>query len=124
YYQVSGAFDYANSVGGSFQYLLYITRDFNLFFGINGGLMNLKVVDNSIGISYEYSDPYFGGDVGFNYELHELLGLEIGARYINIDAENTQYYIDTTSGDTMSRTYTVEQMINVYASMIFKFYVD
>lgn len=124
YYQVSGDFDYANSVGGSLQYLLFITKDFNLFFGVNGGLMNIKVVDSGIGKSYEYSDPYFGGDIGFNYEIMDLLGLEIGARYVNIDAENTQYYTDPDSGDTMSRTYKVEQMINFYTSLIFKFYVN
>ena len=124
YYQVSGAFDYANSVGGSLQYLLFITNDFNFFFGINGGLMNIKVVDSGIGKSYEYSDPYFGGDIGFNYDITDLLGWEIGARYVNIDAENTQYYEDPESGDTLSRTYKVEQMINVYTSLIFKFYVN
>ena len=126
YYQVSGAFDYANSVGGSLQYLLFITNDFNLFFGVNGGLMNIKVVDSGIGKSYEYSDPYFGGDIGFNYDITDQLGLELGARYVNIDAENTQYYDykDPESGDTLSRTYKVEQMINVYTSLIFKFYVN
>jgi len=124
YYQVSGAFDYANSIGGSLQYLLFITNDFNLFFGVNGGLMNIKVVDNGIGKSYEYSDPYFGGDIGFNYDITDQLGLELGARYVNIDAENTQYYIDPESGDTLSRTYKVEQMLNIYTSIIFKFYVN
>ncbi|MEA3522831.1 MAG: hypothetical protein U9R50_07630, partial [Campylobacterota bacterium] len=124
YYHVGGDFDYANSIGGSFQYLLSFTENMNFFFGINGGLMNLKVVDDSIGVSYEYSDPYIGGDIGFNLELSEKLGLELGLRYLNINAENTQYYIDDESGETFSRTYTVEQMINLYASVIFKFYVD
>ncbi len=124
YYQVGGDFDYANSMGGSFQYLMFISRDFNFFFGINGGLMNLKVVDSTIGKSYEYSDPYFGGDVGFNYEVHEKLGFEVGIRYLNINASNTQYYTDADTGNTMSRTYTVDQMMNIYASMIFKYYTD
>ena len=124
YYQVDGSFDYANSFGLSFQYLVFMAKDFNFFFGLNGGLMNLKVVDNAIGKSYEYSDPYIGGDIGFNYAVYDKLGLEIGLRYININAENKQYYKDADSGDTLSRTYTVEQMINIYASVIFKFYMD
>ena len=125
YYQVGGAFDYANSFGGSFQYLMFISRDFNFFFGVTGGLMNLKVVDSEIAKSYEYSDPYFGGDIGFNYEVHEKLGFEVGIRYLNINATNTQYYnTDPTSDNKMSRTYTLDQMMNIYASMIFKYYVD
>ncbi len=123
YYLVDGDFDYANSLGLSFQYLIPFTRDINMFLGINAGLMNIKVVDSSIGESYEYSDPYFGGDIGFNYKLNETLDLEAGVRYININADNTQYYKDSTDTQ-LSRTYTVEQMINVYASMIFKFYMD
>jgi hypothetical protein len=124
YYQVGGAFDYANSYGLSFQYLIAITKDLNFFIGLNGGLMNLKVVDSAIGKSYEYSDPYFGGDVGFNYDIYNTLALEVGLRYININADNKQYYKDTDTGDTLSRTYKVEQMINIYTSLIFKFYMD
>ncbi len=124
YYHVTGAFDYANSIGGSLQYLINFTHDFNLFLGINGGLINMKFADDDIGKSYEVSNAYYGGDIGFNYAIHELLGLEIGARFMNINASNTQLYIDATSGETMTRTYNIDHMINVYASMIFKFYVD
>ncbi len=120
YYQVGGAFDYANSVGLSLDYLMPITRDLNFFVGLNGGLMNLKVVDNEIGVSYVYSDPYFGGDIGFNYDIYKSLGLEIGFRYINVNADNTQYYKDA-DGKNQSRTYTVEQMMNIYTSLVFKF---
>ena len=122
YYEVGGVFDYANSVGLSFQYLIFITHDLNFFLGLNGGLMNLKVVDSEIRKSYVYSDPYVGGDIGFNYEIYENLGLEVGLRYININAENTQYYEE--DGVEKTRTYELEQMMNLYASMIFKFYMD
>ena len=124
YYNVSGNFDYANSVGASVQYLLTFTPDLNMFVGINGGLINIKFVDEKINQSYELSNAYYGGDIGFNYAIHELLGLEVGARFININASNTQLYVDTTTGDTLSRRYNFDYMINFYASMIFKFYVD
>jgi hypothetical protein len=123
YYVVDGAFDYANSFGGSFQYLIYVNNNFNFFFGINGGLMNVKVVDNSIGKSFEYSDPYFGGDVGINYDFNDKLGLEVGFRYININADNTQYYTDD-HGDQQTRTYTIDTMMHLYTSLIFKFNMD
>jgi len=124
YYHVTGNFDYANSVGGSLQYLLYFTHDLNLFFGVNGGLINLKFVDDGIGKSYEVSNAYYGGDIGFNYAIHELLGIEVGARFMNINASNTQLYTDPLTSETTSRTYNIDHMINIYASMIFKFYVD
>ncbi|MBN2896080.1 MAG: outer membrane beta-barrel protein [Campylobacterales bacterium] len=124
YYNAGGDFDYVNSVGAGLQYLLRATDSVNFFAGINGGLVNIKFSDDGIGRSYELSSAYYGGDLGMNIALQELLDWELGVRFMAINASNTQVYTDTLSGEKVGREYTMDHMLNFYTSLIFKFYVD
>ncbi len=121
YYHVTDNFDYVNSFGISLQYLLRLTHDFNLFLGVNGGVINMKFADSSINKTYELSNGYYGGDIGLNYEIVNNLDIEFGARFMNINASNTQLYVDPDTAETVGRTYNIDHMINVYTSLIFKF---
>jgi hypothetical protein len=69
------------------------------------------------------SDPYFGGDVGFNYHLNKTYDLEIGARVMATDAKNTQTINYPTSG-ARNVTYTFDNLVTGYASIIVKFQMD
>lgn len=124
YYNTSGDFDYINSLGAGLQYLVRVSDRLNFFAGVNGGLVNIKFSDDTINKSYELSSAYYGGDLGMNFALQEMLDLEIGARFMSINASNTQVYVDPLSGEHVGREYTMDHMLNFYTSLIFKFQVD
>ncbi len=119
YFAITDAFDYANTLGVSLQYLIPVGDSFNFFLGANAGLVSLKFADNGINKAYAFSDPYFGGDIGFNVHVTDNVDWELAGRYMNIDAKNTQY--TNVNNPNSGRTYTVEDMINAYTSIIIKF---
>ena len=123
YYVATGGVDYINSFGAALQYLIHMNQDFNFFIGLNGGIVNLKIADSQVNKTYEFSEPYYGADVGFNYDLHDNLGIEVGARFMNVEADNTQYYTDS-GGASKFRTYKIDNVVNIYASVVFKYYTD
>ena len=107
-------FDYATTYGVSLQYLVNVSKYWNVFLGVNGGIMNLRYSAPHENKSRTLSDSYYGGDLGVNIHLGDSFDLELGGRYMAIDASNT---IDDV-------TYTFDNMISGYGSIIYRFKMD
>ena len=102
-------FDSAMAFGGEFQYLIRLQETFNIFIGLNGGMIDLEL-ESSEG-NRELSTAYFGGDVGVNVDISESIGIEAGVRYMHIDYDHTLQGV----------TYNIDSIIHAYASLIYKF---
>jgi len=100
-YEAISNFDYAYLYGVALQYKFNFTESANFFLGVNGGYANMKH-ENGLKIS----DPYFGGDAGFNFHASELIDLELAAR-VNLVDNNL-----------------VDNIVTGYASIIFKYQMD
>ena len=118
-YSVSDQFDYANSFGAELQYLFRFSSQFNIFAGINVGLINMEFDDTSSKVR-EISQGYFGGDLGVNISLNHNFDIEVGVRYMNLNAENT-HYVDDGTGTKTPYTYDIDNILNTYVSLIYKF---
>jgi len=101
-YWNTDAYDNAVSAGLALQYLIRPTETMNIFLGVNTGF--ISSTDKSKG------DPYYGGDIGVNFDLQENLGLEVGARYSDVDEGREDY--------------AVGEFYQMYVSVIFKFSSD
>ncbi len=119
YYSVSDEFDSANSFGAELQYLFRVSSNFNIFAGINAGIMNMEFYDTNK-YKREISRGYYGGDLGVNFSVAHNLDIELGVRYMNLNADNTNY-IDDGTGNEVPYTYNIDDMVNTYASLIYKF---
>jgi len=106
-------FDYAYMMGVEAQYLFNFSSFANLYLGINAGMAEMRVVD-AANKTRDVSDPYVGGDIGFNIHLGKTVDLELGARVMSLDAENT---IDDV-------TYKFDSITSGYVSLIFKYQMD
>lgn len=95
-------YKYAGTVGGALQYLIRVDEKFNLFLGLNAGVIN---VTNS-----EW-DPYAGGDAGINIDVNERFGIEVGGRYSAVDVNS----------DASGK---INAFYQGYVSGIFKFTTD
>jgi len=111
YYEING-YDTANSFGGELQYLINLSENTNFFMGVNAGRMNLKF-DSPEG-ARSFDTPYYGFDLGANFNITDSLGFEAGTRFITLTTENTQ----------QSVTYKLSNMVNMYMSLIFKFTME
>ncbi len=118
-YSVSDQFDYANSFGAELQYLFRFSSHFNLFAGINVGIINMEF-DDSAGQVREISQGYAGGDIGVNFSLNHNFDIEAGVRYMNFNAENTRY-VDDGTGTKIPYTYDIDNIVTTYVSLIYKF---
>ncbi len=112
-YYGSSDLDYMNTIGADFQYMFDFSKYANFYVGLNGGIASLKMVDGT-GLSRTISDNYFGGDAGFNIHACELIDVELGARMMSLQAKNDQKNI----------TYTFDNIISGYASVIIKYNMD
>ena len=93
-------FDYAYTYGAALQYKFNFADSANFFIGINGGYADMKIRTLNV------SDPYFGGDAGFNYHASELIDLELAARLMKINND------------------AIDNIVTGYASIIFKYQMD
>ena len=99
-------FDYVATVGGEIQYLIRAGENFNIFMGINGGMMSSQA---TLGTNeYSVNNPYAGGDVGVNIDVTDNFGIELGARV------NSTF---TNSDNPANVAYLAEG----YGSLVFKF---
>ena len=119
FYDSSNKYDYLTTFGVEIQYKFNVSKAFNIYMGANGGLANAKfrgTASNGVEETFSrtISDPYFGGDIGTNIHLGDATDIEIGGRVMSIQATNTK---NTTS-------YRVGNIVNVYASLIFKWQMD
>ncbi len=69
-------YDYGSTIGPSIQYLHRYGDAFNIFIGLNGGVVNVK--DSKW-------DLYAGADAGVNIGLADNFDLEVGVRYSAVD---------------------------------------
>jgi len=107
-------YDYFLSYGIEFQYLFNFTKSMNFFLGINAGMIDGRFTPTGESSSRTISDPYFGGDLGFNYHINETYDIELGLRTMTTDATNTKNDV----------TYTFDNIVTGYASFIIKFQLD
>jgi hypothetical protein len=112
YYDVAD-FEHLTTMGAELQYLMNFTSWMNMYFGASIGIMDAEFKD-ATAAKRTLSDMYYGGDVGFNFHLGDSVDFEIGARVIDIQADNTVGGV----------TYTLDPMITGYGSLIFKFNLD
>lgn len=106
-------FDYATTLGAELQYMFNFLSVANFYLGVNGGIVNMRFTDGGT-TSRTISDPYFGGDAGFNIHLGKTIDLELGARVMQIQAENKIGAV----------AYKFDNLVSGYASIIFKYQMD
>lgn len=112
-YYNSPDLDYMTTIGGELQYMFNFSSAMNFFIGVNGGVANIKFTDSN-SVSRTISDPYYGGDAGFNLHLGDAADVELGARVMSIDAQNIKNNV----------TYQFNTNISAYVSFIFKYKMD
>jgi hypothetical protein len=109
-YEYSSAFMY----GAELQYMINIDKMANFYFGANIGKVNFKFDDLDEN-KRVYTTQYVGGDVGFNVHLDDSLDLELGGRLMTLsDSQHTLNAV----------TYTFDDIITGYMSLIFKYQMD
>ncbi len=105
------SYDYIGTYGGQLDYLMNVASMMNLYIGINGGLANMKFIAPNETSKRLIADPYFGADAGLNFHATKLIDIELGARLMMLDAVNTKNNV----------SYTFNNFVSGYASLIFKF---
>ena len=108
-YHVVPDYDYVATVGAELQYLIRSGENFNIFFGVNGGMMRSQATDNNI--EYTVTNSYLGGDVGVNFDISQNFGLELGAR------------LNQSLGDKKEPA-SIDYLAEGYVSLVFKFTGD
>ncbi len=106
-------FNKITTLGAEFQYMFHVASFMDFFLGVNAGMLSIDY-DDVANVNREISDVYYGGDVGANFILSDLIDFEIGARLMSIQADNTIGGV----------TYTFDDIISGYASIIFKYEMD
>lgn len=107
-------YDYFVTYGGELQYLFNFSKAANFFIGINGGILDSRFKVPGESTSRTLSDPYYGGDVGFNIHAGEVLDIELGGRIMASDAQNRKNGI----------TYKFDNIVTGYMSLIFRYQMD
>jgi hypothetical protein len=113
YYQFDAPFtteSTAASLGLQVDYLIRAGEHFNIFLGLNGGVIrtDFQGTDTGSGIPYETNtDNYAGGQAGVNIDIVDNLGVELGVRARHVF--------------TADNTYSIENMYEGYGSIVYKF---
>ena len=111
YTNPDSSYDYIGTYGGELDYLLNVSSKMNFYIGINGGIANIKFIAPNETSKRLIADPYYGADAGLNFHATKLIDLELGARLMMLDATNTKNNV----------TYTFNNFVSGYASIIFKY---
>ncbi len=111
--------DYFLTYGGELQYMFNFSKYANFFVGLNAGMLDARFKIGGEVTTRDISDPYFGGDLGFNIHATDSIDIELGGRIITTDAESTQ---NDASGK-LTR-YKIDNIVTGYASIIFKYQMD
>ncbi len=111
YTNPDSSYDYVGTYGGELDYLLNVSTKMNLYIGLNAGIANMKFKAPNETTKRLISNPYYGADAGLNFHASKLIDLEVGARLMMLDATNTKDNV----------TYTFNNFITGYASIIFKY---
>lgn len=104
------------TMGGEIQYKFNFSKPVSFFMGANGGAANIKIGASGDGAlpSVSTTVPYFGGDVGFNYNASDIVDLELGVKYMRMGQSVTQ---EATS-------YNFSNLTSGYGSVIIKWQMD
>lgn len=108
------SFSYITTYGGEIQYKFNVSKKFNLFIGVNGGIASMKFKAPAETASRTISDPYLGGDLGLNIHFGDSTDLEFGGKIMSIQATNTKNNV----------SYLMGNMVTGYASLIYKWKMD
>lgn len=111
YTNPDSSYDYVGTYGGELDYLLNVSTKMNLYIGVNAGIANMKFKAPNETTKRLISNPYYGADAGLNFHASKLIDLELGARLMMLDATNTKNNV----------TYTFNNFVTGYASIIFKY---
>ncbi len=115
YQDSDDAFDYLTTYGIEGQYLFSMHPRADFFIGAGGGIINAKYAVSGESKPRTINDPYFSGELGFNVHATEWIDVEIGGRYMSVDAANVQ---------ENEKEYRFNDIITGYASVIFKYKMD
>ncbi|MEA1983599.1 MAG: hypothetical protein U9N39_08635 [Campylobacterota bacterium] len=114
FYDNESRHDYIMTYGAEIQYKFNISKFFNAYMGANAGIANMAFRANGENFTRTISDPYYGGDLGFNIHLGKQVDWELGGRVMSIQADNIRE----------GKTYHVNQIVSAYTSIIFKWKMD
>jgi hypothetical protein len=112
-YYDSSDFKSASAIGAELQYLINFADSANFFVGVGVGQFDAQIKDRS-NITRKFSEMYYGGNAGFNFHLGESFDLELGARVMDVQADNVIGGV----------TYSIDPIISAYGSLIFKFELE
>ena len=112
-------YDYFVTYGAEGQYLFNFSKQANFFIGVNGGMLDSRFKIAGESESRTLSDPYFGGDLGFNFHIGESMDIEIGGRIMTSSAENSKK-----DQNGVLTTYKFDNLVTGYASLIFRYQMD
>ncbi len=112
----SDNYDYDTSYiyGAEFQYLFNFAEFGNFFIGVNAGRASFEF-DDLTSAQRKYTTDYLGADVGFNFHIGKSFDIEVGGRLMTLDEPN-----HTLGGVT----YTFDDIVTGYTSLIFKYQMD
>jgi len=114
YYFADAQYDSLATYGIDFQYKFDFSSAFDIFVGVGAGIANAKFNVPSEPFSRTISDPYYSGDIGVNLHVAENIDIEIGGRYMSLEALNSKSDMDYKFNDIMT----------AYASIVYKFELD
>ncbi len=100
--------------GVDVQYMLNFSSSANVFLGIGAGITKMRFAPANEPNSRTISDSYLSGDLGVNVHVTENVDLELGTRIMSLEATNTINNV----------TYTFDNLITGYVSIIYKFNMD
>jgi len=108
------SYDYIATYGVVFQYKFNISKETNMFVGVNSGIANMKFKLKGENLTRTLSNSYIGGGFGFDVSMSKSLDFEVGARYLNMQASNVKN----------NKEYILNDMMSYYTSLIFKFQMN
>ncbi|MEN8303148.1 MAG: outer membrane beta-barrel protein [Campylobacterota bacterium] len=114
HYQVED-YNSLRTYGVEAQYMFNFSEPVNFFLGANAGKAKIKVGANGADPSAETTTTYYGADAGFNLHASEMVDIEIGAKYMEM-----QDGVITQGATTLE----VDKIVTAYASLIIKWEMD
>ena len=102
----------AVALGLQVDYLIRAGEHFNIFLGLNGGGLysDLQSKNNPSQFYQDTADGYLGAQAGFNIDIIDNLGIELGGRFKHVFAEQD--------------IYSINDEYEGYAALVFKFTGD
>ncbi len=112
-YFAGNDFNKITTLGAELDYMFHVASFLDFYLGVNGGLVSIDY-DDVANVNREISDVYYGGQLGAKLIVTDWLDLDLGARLMSIQVENTQNSI----------TYSFDDIVSGYVSVIFKYEMD